>query len=283
MKNSKVCFLHSFSENNIPFDLNEFSEFKYGNTNSAKNMARNLYEKFTTIYSDYIEDKNIILFSSPYDKIPTSCYFLTNYFFDLFLKDQNSKIKSVNLGKIFRMNTYPNDYSKMSASDRYKLISQDTYSFDSKPNDDSFLIFIDDISITGTHQIVIEELLNSNTIKNDFMFLYYAKLNDLNCSPSIESRINNYKINSSEELLKLIFSPNFKFTTRTIKYILLLEEQEFELFIDKIFLHNQGMLSLVYNLAISNKYDKIDEFIDNITILKYKVNDMVSNLNIINQ
>jgi hypothetical protein len=152
----------------------------------------------------------------------------------------------------------------MSASERLSLISNDTYSLNKKPNKNALLIFIDDISITGTHQVVIESLIDNCSIKNDIVFFYYAKLID-NTNPQIESYLNNFKINSFDDLINLMNLSSFKFTTRAIKFLLALNSNDFLIFINNF--HNNNLLDELLNLALSNKYENIDCYKSNLNQL----------------
>ena len=260
----KSHFVHGFSEVTIPFDKEAFSEFKYGKITNAKNMAQEMFEYFKSNFRNTCQNKDIIIYSSPYDKIPTSSLFLTQYFYEL-LKNEFNK-NNIFLDKIDRINTYAEDYGLMTAKERLALISNDTYSLNKKPNNDSLLIFIDDISITGTHQIVIENLIENLEIKNDIVFLYYAKLID-KTNPKIESYLNSYKIKSVDDLVNLIKSSSFQFTTRTIKFILSLNNSDFLTFINSFHNTEFDLLGELIKLALSNKYEKMDCYKDNLNQL----------------
>jgi hypothetical protein len=260
----KSHFVHGFSEVTIPFNKEAFSEFKYGNTRNAKNMAQEMFEYFKSNFINSYQNKDIFIYSSPYDKIPTSSLFLTINFCELLKNDLINK--NVFLEKIDRINTYAEDYGLLSAKERLALISNDTYSFNKKPNKDAILIFIDDISITGTHQIVIEKLIENLEIKNDIVFFYYAKLID-NTNPKIESHLNSFKIKSYVDLINLMHSSSFQFTTRTIKFILALNNSDFLTFINSFHNTKLDLLDELIKLALSNKYEKIDCYKNNLNQL----------------
>lgn len=260
----KSHFVHGFSETNIPFNKFEFSEFKYGNTFNARNMAIEMFKYYKSNFRNNYLNKDIVIYSSPYDKIPTSSLFLTHYFCELLKNDLVNN--NVFLDKIDRINTYAEDYGLMSAKERLALISNDTYSLSKKPNKDAILIFIDDISITGTHQIVIEKLIENLDIKNDIVFLYYAKLID-NTNPKIESHLNSFKIKSGDDLVNLMRSSCFQFTTRTIKFILALNDNDLSTFINSFHNTNIYLLDELIKLALSNKYEKIDCYKKNLNQL----------------
>jgi hypothetical protein len=258
-------FVHSFSEISAPFNMESFSEFKYGNTHIAKNMAIELVNFFKINLFNKNSNNRYIIYSSPYSQIPTASLFLTQYFIEVLLSEFPKL--DLNLEKIERNNTYSQDYGLMSADQRFQLISKDTYSLNHLPNKDAVLIFIDDVSITGTHQRVIENLIFENSIQNEIVFLYYAKLIN-NSDPKFESQLNNFKIKKWDDLAKLMLSSVFKFNTRTIKYLLSLDNEEFYLMINVLQKNKPQLISNLLVLAESNNYDKIEAYKNNFMELK---------------
>jgi hypothetical protein len=123
-------------------------------------------------------------------------------------------------GKIERCQTYTEDYGALGAEERFNLIKNDTYKLITIPSKDDLCIFIDDISITGTHQRVVEQLLESEGINANSFFLYFAKLSNIEVSPSFENYLNYSFINDFSNLLELITSDDYCITTRTTKFIL---------------------------------------------------------------
>ena len=253
-------FVHSFTKISVPFNKESFSEFKYGNIYIAKKMAFELVNFFKINLLNKTINKQIIIYSSPYSKIPNASFFLTQYFTEILLSEYPEL--DLNLEKIERNNTYSQDYGLMSAAQRFELISKDTYSLNNLPNKDAVLIFIDDVSITGTHQKVIENLISDNSIENEVVFLYYAKLID-NSDPKFESHLNNFKIKKYDDLAKLMLSSVFKFNTRAIKYLLSLKKEEFNFIINVLHKNKPQLMNNLFLLAESNNYDKIDAYKNN--------------------
>ena len=262
-------FVHGFTKNDIPFNVDLFSAFKHGDTCVAKKMAHELVEHFEQHFLDVIKNKKCLIYSSPYSYISTASLFLTQYFIEILSKKHSDL--DITIAKIGRRQTYSEDYGLLSAEQRYNLISNDTYSFLDLPHESYFLIFIDDISITGTHQRVIEKLLKREKINNDALFLYFAKLTD-NSDPSIENYLNNFKIKNTDDLLKLILSSSFQFTTRTVKRMLVLDSKDFMMAIDILREGRPGLISELCSLSISNRYDHIKEYEENVKKLLQEIN-----------
>ncbi|MCF8451793.1 MAG: HAD-IA family hydrolase [Pedobacter sp.] len=268
------CAVHTITNSEIiPFIPLEYSKFKFGDSSIAKKYGQELFEFFRIKHlKEFIFDtSDVIICSSPYTYIPTSSYFLTKYFLDNFnkyIEDNNIVGLNLNLIKIERQQTYTQDYGAMDAQERYDLIKNDTFFFSEKPIAKSKIIFIDDISITGTHQRVIEEILKRNSISNICIFLYYAKLGNSQISPTIENDLNYAFVNSIEEMCVLINEPTFEITTRAVKFILKSKTSKFLYFID--FLNNNRLYEFadkIHFYSIKNGYDKIEEFRANFGVL----------------
>ncbi len=266
--------VHSIRENtNYPFSPEEYSKFKFGDREVAAKFSAELFHYF--IASDFFENSqfpsNLIIYSSPYSQVPTSSYYLARGFFEL-LKSHLDKLgvkTRLRFGKINRCQTYTQDYGAMDASERYNLIKNDTYSFSEIPKNEERCIFIDDISITGSHQLVVESMLFKNKCTNESLFLYYAKLDDLSIPASIENELNFFFVDSIQKLLEVALAESFSFTTRMIKYVLNACEEDFELFFDSLL--DKGREDLIFDfhkLALSNKYETIDGYQKNWRLLE---------------
>jgi hypothetical protein len=206
----------------IPFDPIAYSKFKIGDHSIATNYGKELFLVFkkTMLPQLVANNSNFQIYSSPYDKIPTSSFYMTQIFFSEFnnyLNEKNFNKVTVKLSKIQRTQTYSEDYGALSADERYNLIKNDTYKFLNIPSQNDICIFIDDISITGTHQRIIENLLNPLKKNSNNLFLYYAKLNNINISPTFENNLNYFYVTIIQRLVLIILSNSYKITTRTVK------------------------------------------------------------------
>jgi hypothetical protein len=171
--------------------------------------------------------------------------------------------------KIKRCQTYTEDYGALNAEERFNLIKSDTYEFVDIPSSKDICIFIDDISITGTHQRVVEKLMQDCDIKTNSIFLYYAKLCNPDVCPSIENYLNYAFTSDVVKLLDVILSDFYKITTRTTKYILSLKTKDLEYLIDEI--KQRGKYSILHELvkmSEANQYNNIEIYKLNLKTLK---------------
>lgn len=261
--------VYKISSNALEFSANEYSRFKFGDKVVAKKFAKELFDLFIKENLHRIKGRNITIYSSPYVYLPTSSFYLTEYFYEKFKNDYSSLVRNIKFEKINRNQTYTVDYGNLAAIERYNLIKNDTYSFNNLPHVNDFLIFIDDISITGSHQFVVESLLSKLEIKNEVVFLYFAKLEDSNVLPSFENELNYAEIKSIRELSQLFTTKEFGLTTRAVKYILALNDSDFDYFIESIKKTGKSkILSLIYFSALENKYGEIDMYRKNLLKMK---------------
>lgn len=253
----------------ISFSPEGFSLFKHGRDDIAEKYACETATALLSRLGNELRNKKILLFSSPYDRVATSSLLMTRHVCDkLKSRQMEFGILSIKLGKIHRSQTYTDDYGKLGFEERFSLIKNDIYRFDLIPDTNVLLIFLDDISITGSHQLVVERLLQENELSNKVYFFYFAALTNSNIHPSYESELNDAYVNSVDRLLEVVHHDSFVAVTRTIKRILSLPVKEFAEFIECSILHNNGILNMLYNQANSNRYNELAEYAYNYNQLK---------------
>ena len=277
--------VHSINDTAIiPFNIQEYSKFKFGDSHIAQKYGVELFEYFrNTLLTELIaKHNNFLIYSSPYAQIPTSSYYMTQAFYSAFTDHLNkNQIKNINIKfcKIKRCQTYTEDYGALSAEARFNLIKNDTYEFVDIPTLDDVCIFIDDISITGTHQRVVEKLLHDNLFETSSVFMYFAKLNNPEICPSFENELNYSFIPDVIKLTELILSDVYKITTRTTKNILSLPNKDLEYLLGKINQHEKySILNVLVEMSYANGYNNIELYKENLKILKQCVLELNTKL-----
>jgi hypothetical protein len=251
----------------IPFSEDEYSKFKFGDDAMAEKFGQQLAEGYIKNYLEKNEVKNdIIVFSSPYDFIPTASYYLKNYFIyylNLWLIENNKNV--VCESKIFRTTTYKEDYGALSASERLKLIGNDSFYIDKEFIKNKDLIFIDDIKITGSHEFMIKKMIDKFNLENKYSMIYFSELINSNINPNIENFLNYHYVESLEEINDIIFNSRFVFNTRVVKFILSSPIDHFNRFLSEKENHFKNQL---LNFSIGNKYHLMDAYSTNLNELK---------------
>lgn len=259
-----------FSTLHFGFDPSSYSKFKFGDKDAARvfgyELARNFIQ--SSAWKEIKEThKNFVILSSPYCFIPTATFSIVNYFLQ-FINQHLVEIgyPVAEKEKIHRTITYKEDYGELSAEKRLALIQNDGFHIDTEFIKGKFLIFIDDIKITGSHEKVIERMIAEHNIENDHAFLYFAKLADSTIDPRVENYLNYFYVKNLLDLDKIIKNKTFLANTRVIKYVLNYKDKsEFKTFANY---QAKKILSTFYHLAIGNSYHLIPEYQENLSYIK---------------
>jgi hypothetical protein len=157
-----------WDEHDLPFLKEDYSKFKHGSKTVARQFGKIMAKRFwNQVLKNNLPDKQIIVYPSPYNFIPTATFVLKDYF----IKYLNEYLVEANLppvmeGKIYRSNSYITDYGTMSQEERLKAISDDRFHIDSTLAKDKILLFIDDIKVTGSHEKMIDRMVEEYKLDN---------------------------------------------------------------------------------------------------------------------
>lgn len=270
--------LHKFdNRSNISFNIADYSKLKYGSGSVAQKFGIELAINFFNEHSPVIATKQVVVMESAYASIKNAASLVTDAFTtklnQLLVEFNGTHIERT---KINRLVPYITDYGKLPLKKRMQLLKKDTFTFDVDFVKGKFLLFIDDIFITGTHQKKIEEMMTDYDLDTtNAMCLYYAELTNHEEDPSIESYLNNHTISDIDSLKELIKCDNdYKIVVRTVKTIL--QEQNtksISLFLSDL---DHNILGEVYNCCLSEGYYKNPAFSTNFSLLR---NKFISTLN----
>lgn len=240
-----------------------YSEFKHGSKNIARLFGRQLANHLKPELEKY-KDRNLVIYSAPYGNIPTASNALKDYFLSASSMTFLDNNISIGQSKINRLYSYDEDYGKMSKEDREKLISNDKFLFDkSNIQDNDVLVFIDDIKITGQHEVKIKEMLEREGIKNEIILIYLFEYTGDN--PAIEHDLNHHSVNNLKDVNRIIRNDEFIFNTRVVKYILKADVEEFVSFITY---QSEIFRETLFNYTILNQYHNNKKYKSNFQILK---------------
>ncbi|RWW96673.1 phosphoribosyltransferase family protein [Flavobacterium cerinum] len=263
-------------KNDCPFSESEYSKFKFGENSYAEKFANELFEGFIENNKELIlSHDEIVILPSPYLSIPTASNYLCHYFklrMNKFLFD--NKKKALAESKIYRNQTYTTDYGSLDFNDRVKLISNDTYYIDRNYISGKLCLFIDDIKITGSHEHIVKKILDEYNVEGEFAFVYFAELINKDIHPNIENYYNYFYVKDIHSLISIVNSVSFSFNTRIVKYILKLEEKDFLKLVAAVPTRLKHQL---FDLALSNNYHTIDEYITNLDYINNSLTNKTTN------
>lgn len=240
------------------FSPAEYSKFKFGRQDTAAQYAKELFLAFQDDYRSLVQGRNVVVFPSPYSSIPTASYYIAKAFCDqLRSVSQKLAVNKVTLGKIVRGVTYKQDYGELGLEDRFNLIKNDSYSFETVFEKEDLLIFIDDISVTGSHQMVLEKLLRESKTSNPALFLYAIAVTNPKVCPTIENAFNYASVSKKSDLVEIFNHSDFSINTRTVKFFLKEPLEEFTRLLPLI---NPDILRLVLSEAQGNGYHEMEQY-----------------------
>ncbi len=264
----KIFSLHKIhATNEIPFSEAAYSRFKFGDGLAATQFGHQLGYAFVEQHLQVLLQiqEQIVVLASPFSGIPTASFYMKEAFvkqLNRFLALHQKPV--VEEAKIYRTTTYRIDYGSLSAEERLALIGNDSFYTDTHFLAGKFLIFIDDIRITGSHQKVIELMMQQQGMTNPHCFAYFAELANNTIHPNIENYLNYFEVKSPDDLRSFIFSHHFSFNTRVVKFLLAADTMVLD------GLLQEAPATFVENLAdwaISNSYHTMEEYQHNFNFL----------------
>lgn len=258
---------------NFPFSPKKYSKFKFGDKTAAREFGYALAKGFINSFMEKVFEsdnlwsaKQIVVVSSPYCFIPTATFAMKDYFIqclnDWLVKHDYPVVQEA---KIYRTITYTEDYGGLSSEEREKLIGKDGFYIDREFVKNKFVLYLDDIKITGSHEKVIRKMISDCNLEHEYLFLYYAQLANIEVHPKIENDLNYAFVKSLLDLDKIIKNDHFLLNTRVVKYILNSPFEEFKNFINY---QSKKFVNTVYHSAMGNSYHLIDNYKTNFTYLK---------------
>ncbi len=260
--------LHKFKDRkSIKFNIQDYSKLKYGSKTVADKFGVELANGFFKKHKDILCTKQLAVSESAYNFARNAASLITDAFIDrlntLMVEYNGNHIHRL---KINRIVPYIQDYGKVSLTERINLLKQDTFTFDLDFAKDKFLIFLDDIFITGTHQNKIEEMVNNYGINtDDCMCVYYAELLNPYEDPAIESFLNEAYIKNLDDLIVLIQDDEYSVIVRTIKMLLSSNYDMSKSFIECL---HPRWIKQIYHFSLGEGYYKNPAYSHNFSLLR---------------
>jgi len=252
---------------NPGFDPGDYSRFKFGDGLVARAFGNALSKGFIAeCLAQRYAASQIVVISSPYSFIPTATFSMKNHFvftLNRWLADHSFPV--VQEAKVHRTITYKEDYGELDAADRLKLIGNDCFHIDKAFLEGKTVIFLDDIKITGSHERMIQKMVQEYQLQNEIFMVYFAELKNSQIHPRVENYYNYFAIKSIFDFENIVKSDSFEINTRFVKYILNCDFEPFSIFLEN---QTEYFIELLYNMALGNGYHKIESYKKNLNHIK---------------
>lgn len=247
------------------FSPKEYSLLKFGVDSVARKFATSLADNlFEAHSSDLISSRSVVI-PSPYNHVANAATIMTRHFVDRLNHHLVSNSgEHCDYSTIHRKVSYISDYGFLPAEQRKKLIDGDDFYFNPEFYKDKTIIFVDDVRITGTHEIKLVELMEAHGIKNKCIFAYYAMYHGER--PNIEAEINFAGIKNVQDFLEIaVREDDFNLIVRPIKFILGLKKDEILVFLKTI---SPKMVAELYHGCLGEGYYKIPAYQTNFKLIQ---------------
>jgi hypothetical protein len=241
------------------FSAPAYSRFKFGDGAVARQFGHELADAFIADELPGLPaDAALVVLPSPFAFIPTASYWLAM----AFLRRLNRHLAHTGRAvatteKIGRRVTYRDDYGALTAAERLHLIGRDRFWIDANALTSKTLLFVDDVRITGSHQVMMERMLTQHNLTNPHRFLYYAQLTNPAVHPNVENALNYARVRTLDDLDDIIDGPDFRFNTRVVKFMLSHTAEQTQPFLLR---QSAGFRAELLDLAIGNEYHLIPEY-----------------------
>ncbi|HEX6461684.1 MAG TPA: phosphoribosyltransferase family protein [Candidatus Saccharimonadales bacterium] len=247
-------------ETESQFSLEDYSKFKYGDGSVAKQYAAELASFLQK--NTLLKHKKYCLTGSAYHNTPTAATSIAKNLFNI-LKSHGVDIIYTPL----KCQAYAKDYSSMDFGQRANLLADNKLAIDTTSvNERRSLIVIDDIRITGLHELAIENFLLNQNIE-EVIFGYVIMLLDTSIfkNPKLEHAINHMYVDHLDELAHIVRKEEFNPNARICKFILSAPTSELEEFLRDI---PSEKLQLLINLIEQDGYHLLDIYRQSYSIMK---------------
>ncbi len=257
---------HTFSAlDTATFDIKEYSRLKFGSNRVAARFGYEMADAFFDQHRDML-DRSVVI-PAPSTTVPVASTLLSHHFMNrINTRLARENAMPVEWSLVHRKMTYNNNYADLAKEERRKLLAADDIFFNRDFVEGKTLLFVDDCTITGTHEDKISSYLAHFGMTNPHAFICFAKYqgND----HSIEMRLNNAEIKTANDLIDLAWEPQHSVTTRSLRLLLEHPEEDFERLIDNA---PENFVYAVYHAIIVKGYNRHGPYVDNFTQLSHRL------------
>lgn len=196
-------------------NLKEYSRFKHGDGTAAAKYGAALADQFAARLPDDITRVKVT--SSAFGAVPPSANALVGPFVD---RLRQVTMLGVEQFKVDRLSVTNGDYATMTLEQRRANLGSGSLMVDPRASiAGEYVLSVDDVRVTGTHENVIDECLRSAGA-GDVQHLYVIDAWEERDNPAAESVMNASSVRTVHDLIDVAtgtgFIPNARFCKRVI-------------------------------------------------------------------
>lgn len=266
MSASKGQFLaHEFQcLDTASFNPRDYSRLKFGSDLVAKEFGYAMADGFYAAHRLMLITDRCVVVPSAFNTVPIAASILAEHFYNR-LNDLLSRQghRTVEMTTMHRTMSYVADYSFLPRAQREALLSADKLFINKDFIEGKVLLFVDDVTITGTHERKIEAFLAEQGLINPHIFCYYAKYNGERAD--IEAALNLSGISTPEAYLELIKEPNHHVVVRAVRFLLDNTEEDLMAIVTQL---DVDFLDRLYHACLSKGYNLQDTYRDKFKLVR---------------
>ncbi len=263
---SNFVFMESAS-----FKLQDYSALKFGSDRAARLFGYKMADKFYAEYRDILINNRCVIIPSAFNIVKIASTILANHFMnklnDLLTRNGYDIIEWTTM---HRSMSYIEDYCSMSKEKRERLLKGDKLYINRDFVKNKVLLFVDDVTITGTHQDKIVNFLKDFGLRNKRIFCYCVKYDGFN--PEIEQQLNSSGINTLDDYIKLVNEPGHHLVVRAIRFLLDQKPEILKVALQKL---DNEFIDKLYLACIAKEYHKIDGYRKNFEMIRIRYDEIM--------
>lgn len=218
---------HSFcSVQQAPFDTAAYSRMKFGSGTDARVLGYQMAEDFAAKHWSMLTGNPVVVIPAPTTSVAVAATLLGWHFHNRL----NSLLDSagyspVQWDHVHRAVTYNDNYAQLSLAERQRLLADDERHVNVSFLRGKHLVFVDDVRITGTHEVKLMQMLQEVGLTQPVVFAAFASYTGT--EPSVEHELNHAMVKNGLDVAALSNDPAWTVTTRSLRLLLGLAPEHF--------------------------------------------------------
>ena len=247
------------------FDFVSYSHMKFGSDLVAKRFGYEMADAFfaDSVMRDILAGPCVAV-SAPATTVPIASTMLLTHFLNRLNQHlDHAGMPPVEWSHVHRNFAFNDNYASASYKERMSALSSDDLFINRRYVEGKTIIWLDDVVITGAHEQRMENFIRGEGLDNPLVFVAYARYGGED--PSTEMALNHFSVKTAWDIVSMVHQPGFRVTTRSIRLVLKLPPDEFDVFITMV---PRAYLEDLYNCAVVKRYSVHPDYLRNFDILR---------------